>query len=48
MQYGLVGFALAVFYLLLISLSEHIAFVWAYVISTLASVGLIGYYVAQC
>lgn len=46
-QYGLVGLALAVFYLLLVSLSEHIAFAWAYGISTLASVGLIGYYVAH-
>ena len=43
-QYGLVGLALALFFLLLISLSEHIAFAWAYVISSVASIGLIGFY----
>lgn len=44
-QYGLVGLALAVFFLLLLSLSEHLGFVLAYVVSAAASVLLIGYYV---
>ncbi len=46
-QYGLVGFALALFFLLLLSLSEHIGFALAYLVSAFACVGLIGYYVAQ-
>jgi inner membrane protein len=45
-QYGLVGLALAVFYLLLLSLSEHIGFAAAYAVSTLACVGLLGCYVS--
>ena len=44
-QYGLVGLALALFYLLLLSLSEHIAFGIAYAISAVACVLLIGFYV---
>jgi inner membrane protein len=36
--------ALALFFLLLISLSEHIPFVWAYVVSSVACIGLIGFY----
>ncbi len=44
-QYGLVGLALAIFYLLLLSLSEHIAFELAYLISSCACVALIGFYV---
>jgi inner membrane protein len=44
-QYTLVGLALAMFFLLLTALSEHIAFVIAYVAATLACVGLIGAYV---
>jgi inner membrane protein len=43
-QYGLVGLALALFYLLLISLSEHIAFGLAYLISSSACIALIGFY----
>jgi inner membrane protein len=46
MQYLLVGAALTVFYLLLISLSEHIAFHWAYLTSALASTLLIAIYVS--
>lgn len=46
MQYLLVGMALTVFYLLLISLSEHIAFKWAYLVAVVASSGLIGVYLA--
>lgn len=45
-QYGLVGLALAFFYLLLLALSEHIAFVVAYAISSFACVVLIGFYVS--
>lgn len=44
-QYGLVGLALAVFYLLLLSLSEHIGFAAAYATSASACVLLIGSYV---
>ncbi|MBL8520163.1 MAG: cell envelope integrity protein CreD [Betaproteobacteria bacterium] len=47
LQYGLVGLALAVFFLLLIALSEHIAFVWAYVAAAAAGVSLITYYLAH-
>lgn len=46
MQYGLVGLALAFFYLLLVSLSEHIAFNLAYLISSSACILLIGFYVS--
>lgn len=46
-QYGLVGLALAVFFLLLLSLSEHLGFAAAYVISSVACVALVGYYVAH-
>jgi inner membrane protein len=46
-QYALVGAALAIFFLLLISLSEHIGFVRAYAIATCACVALIGYYVGH-
>jgi len=45
-QYTLVGLALAMFFLLLTALSEHIAFALAYVAATAACVGLIGAYVA--
>jgi inner membrane protein len=44
-QYSLVGLALAFFYLLLLSLSEHLGFNQAYVISAAACVSLIGIYV---
>lgn len=44
LQYLLVGFAMCIFYLLLLSLSEHIGFGPAYVISSSATVGLIGSY----
>lgn len=46
-QYALVGVALAVFYLLLLSLSEHIGFTRAYLFSALACVALIGFYVCH-
>lgn len=44
LQYALVGLALAVFYLLLVSLSEHMSFGRAYGLATLACAGLIGVY----
>ena len=43
-QYALVGAALALFYLLLIALSEHLDFSLAYLIATIACVGLIFVY----
>lgn len=46
-QYALVGFALALFFLLLIALAEHTGFAAAYAIATAACVGLIGYYVGH-
>ncbi|MGY0504683.1 cell envelope integrity protein CreD [Luteimonas sp. e5] len=45
-QYALVGLAIAIFFLLLLSLSEHIAFVGAYALAALACIGLIGVYLA--
>lgn len=44
MHYILVGLAITIFYILLLSLSEHIGFNRAYLISTWATVGLIGAY----
>lgn len=46
-QYALVGMALALFYLLLLSLSEHLSFARAYAISALACVSLIGFYISH-
>lgn len=46
MQYLLVGLALAMFFLLIISLSEHIPFLAAYSVSGAACVLLIGVYLA--
>ncbi len=43
-QYLLVGLALALFFLLLVSLSEHVDFVLAYVAASAACTGLIGFY----
>jgi len=43
-QYFLVGFALVIFYILLLSLSEHIEFNLAYVISSALTIGLISFY----
>jgi inner membrane protein len=44
LQYLLVGLAMAMFFLLIISLSEHIPFLYAYVVSGAACVALIGAY----
>lgn len=43
-QYFLVGLAMAVFFLLLIALSEHVAFVAAYLAASTACVALLGGY----
>jgi len=43
-QYTLVGLALVIFYVLLLSLSEHLGFAYAYVVASLAIIGLITYY----
>jgi inner membrane protein len=46
-QYGLVGLALALFFLLLVSLSEHIDFTQAYVAASTACIALLGYYLSH-
>lgn len=46
LQYLLVGLALAIFFLLLIALSEHLSFALAYGIAATACVGLIGSYLS--
>ncbi len=46
-QYGLVGLSLAIFFLLLVSLSEHIAFGWAYLVASVACIGLLGFYLSH-
>ena len=43
-QYALVGFSIAVFFLLLIALSEHINFASAYCVAALASVAIVSLY----
>ncbi len=45
-QYGLAGCALAMFYLLLLSLSEHLPFIWAYLIANLGCCSLLGMYLS--
>ena len=45
-QYGLVGLALALFYLLLLSLSEHLPFALAYGLSSGACVLLLAIYLS--
>jgi inner membrane protein len=44
MQYLLVGFAECLFYLLLLSVSEHLGFAWTYLLAALATLGLIAFY----
>jgi inner membrane protein len=46
-QYGLVGVALAMFFVLLTALSEHVDFAVAYATATLACVGLIAAYLVR-
>lgn len=43
-QYLLVGFGLVIFFLLLLSLSEHIGFANAYLVASLANLGLLSWY----
>ena len=45
-QYALVGLALVLFFLLLVSLSEHIAFALAYLIASAACIALLGFYLS--
>ncbi|MCB1771703.1 MAG: cell envelope integrity protein CreD [Candidatus Competibacteraceae bacterium] len=44
LQYGLTGAALVLFYLLLLSLSEHLGFALSYGVATAACVALVSYY----
>ena len=46
-QYILVGLSLVLFYTLLLALSEHIGFAWAYLTSSTAIIGLISLYVSS-
>ena len=46
-QYLLVGLALSIFFLLLLALSERIAFGWAYLAASAGCIGLIGFYLAH-
>ena len=46
-QYTFVGLALAIFFLLLVALSEHIAFAAAYAIAAAACVGLVSAYLVR-
>jgi inner membrane protein len=43
-QYLLIGIALVLFYVLLISISEHLTFASAYLLATLATIALISFY----
>lgn len=45
-QYGLIGIALTLFYLTLLSLSEHIGFFWSYLVACFINIGLISSYTA--
>ncbi len=45
-QYLLVGLALAMFFLLLVSLSEHVAFAPAYLVASGACIALLGFYLS--
>jgi inner membrane protein len=46
-QYGFVGLAQALFFLLLLSLSEHIGFGWSYLIATIATIGVLFLYLCS-
>ncbi len=43
-QYGLIGVALTLFYLVLLSIAEHTAFLTAYIIAAIINIGLITIY----
>ncbi|WP_332751622.1 cell envelope integrity protein CreD [Hydrogenophaga sp.] len=44
MQYLMIGAALVLFFLLLLSLSEHLGFAWAYLLASAACIGLLAHY----
>ena len=44
MQYLMIGAALVLFFLLLLSMAEHMAFALAYLLASLSCMGLLGYY----
>ncbi len=44
MQYLMIGAALVLFFLMLLSLAEQLGFVWAYLLASLGCVGLLTYY----
>ncbi len=44
LQYILIGFALSIFYILLLSISEHMKFNLAYIIAAVMTIGLIWWY----
>ncbi len=46
-QYGLVGCAVAIFFLLLLALSERVPFAAAYLVASIACVALIGHYLGH-
>ncbi len=46
-QYGFVGLAQALFFLLLLSLSEHIGFGWSYMAASAATIGVIALYLCS-
>ncbi|MBN2324002.1 MAG: cell envelope integrity protein CreD [Spirochaetes bacterium] len=46
-QYLMVGLAMSVFFLLLLSLSEHMAFTYSYVLASLVTIGIISAYSAR-
>jgi inner membrane protein len=43
-QYVLIGAALCLFYLLLLSLAEHVGFAWAYLAAALATIAMVALY----
>jgi len=47
MQYLLIGMALVIFFLLLLSLSEHLPFGVAYLVAAVACIGLVGTYLSS-
>lgn len=46
LHYGLIGLALAMFFLLLLALSEHLGFAFAYLLAAVACIALIAVYLA--
>lgn len=46
-QYGFVGLAQALFFLLLLSLSEHLGFGWSYFIASLATIAVLVFYLCS-